>query len=500
MRILLLFAACLSLALTALAEEGNSGDSIHISAGFQQTLSSGDHSPFWLAANKHGLSSVDRGFGYVEVGAFKPLEAGKRFSWSAGIDIAVPWKFTSDFVVQQLFAEVRYRCMSLSVGSKYYEEYRVTDPFLSSGALLYSGNARPVPQVRFGIPQFQPLKFTDNYVSLKGYVAYGMSTDSRWQKNWAAPGSQYNKNILFCSRGIWIKAGDATRFPLEFTGGIELGTQFGGTIYNHDLYDAGINFVTVKMPTDLEAWFKALIPLGGRKSTIVSEANNIEGNTVGAYDMSLSWTFDSGWKVKAYWQHMFEDHSQMFFQFPWKDGMWGAQAWLPKNPFVSSMVYEFIYSKFQSGPVYNDTCPDVPEQVSGVDMYYHNYLYNGWMHWGMGIGNPFSISPIYNSDHKLDFSATRNISHHIGVTGSPLQGLDYRVLVSNTRSWGTYYVPFPEVREMWNFLAEVKWRPSFMKNFQLQLALAFDRGDLIDDNFGGMVGVEYVLPIAMTKR
>lgn len=474
-----------------------SRDSVIISANFEQTLSSGEHSPFWLAANKHGLSSVDRGFGYVEVGAFKQRDPSKRFSWAAGIDIAIPWKFTSDFVIQQLYGELRYRSLSLSVGSRYYES-ELCDPDLSSGSLIFSGNARPIPQVRVGIPEFQPFHFLKDFLWIKGYLAYGMFTDSKWQEHWAASGTQYTKNVLYCSRGFWLKAGDSRQFPLEFTAGIDLATQFGGTIYNYEL--VGLDkTVNVKMPTDFEAWVRAFIPLDGRSTTIMSEATNVEGNTLGAYDFALSWTSDADWKIKAYWQHMFEDHSQMWIQFPWKDGLWGVQAWLPKNPVVSSAVFEFLYSKYQSGPVYNDSEDRIPEQVSGVDRYYNHYLYNGWMHWGMGIGNPFSISPVYNADHRLTFTATRNISYHFGMTGSPLESLDYRILVSNTRSWGDYWTPFPDVRSMWNFLAEVKWRPDFMKNFEWRFALACDRGDLVGNSFGGMIGIRYDLPVRWKK-
>lgn len=131
-----------------------------------------------------------------------------------------------------------------------------------------------------------------------------------------------------------------------------------------------------------------------------------------------------------------------------------------------------------------------------MDRYYNHGLYPGWMHWGMGIGNPFSVSPIYNSDHLLMFKATRNISYHLGLSGSPINGLDWRILVSNTRSWGEYWYPFKDVRHMWNFLASVRWSPAGLKNLGVQASVAFDRGDLVGNNFGVMLGVSYDLPVA----
>ena len=66
---------------------------------------------------------------------------------------------------------------------------------------------------------------------------------------------------------------------------------------------------------------------------------NVAGNQTG------NWYFDlmykgKGWKVKAYAEHFFEDHSQLFVQYGWKDMLWGIETEFPKNPFVSSFVAE----------------------------------------------------------------------------------------------------------------------------------------------------------------
>lgn len=469
-------------------------DSVVISAELRQTLSSGSHTPFWLVANRQGLSSIDRGYGYFDFGAEKSIDDGKRFSWGAGVELAVPWKFTSDFVIQQLYAELKFRCLSFSVGSR-NEDSDLVDQNLSSGELVFSGNARPIPQVKAGIKDYQMLRFSNDWVGIKGYLAYGKFTDSSWQQHWAAPGSRYNKGVMLCSRGLWLKGGNEKKFPLVFKIGLEMATQFEGTVYNLDLYDAGKEIIDLKLPGGLSAWMKALVPMAGDENSLQSEQNNVEGNTVGAYDFSLEWIPDSDWRVKVYMQHMFEDHSMMWIQFPWKDGLWGVDATLPSNRYISKVVAEFLYSKYQSGPVYNDSSVEVPEQVSGVDNYYNHGLYTGWMHWGMGIGNPFSVSPIYNSDHLLKFMATRNISYHVGISGVPMDGLSWRILLSNTRSWGNYINPFPNVRNMWNFLFELKWKPMKFKQLECQCAVAFDRGDLLGDNFGVLLGVKYDLPV-----
>lgn len=476
-------------------EYETAADSLVITVGLEQNFSWGDHAPFWLVNNKQGLSSIRKGSGYIMAALEKPVDRHSRFSWGAGAELAVPWDYTSDIVIQQLYGEMRYRCLGLVAGAR-NQTSDICDSWLSSGSLLYSGNARPVPQIRAGIFEFEPIPLTKKWLSVKGYVSYGMFTDSQWQKDWVAKNSKYMENVMLCSRGIWLKGGDASRFPLTCVFGIEMGTQFGGKIYN---YREGNKTMTVRMPSGPKAWLKAMVPLHGDKTTLLGEQNNIEGNTVGTYDLELKWTSPYGWSVRAYAQHMFEDHSMLWIEFPWKDGLLGVQAELPHNPVVSSVVFEYLYSKFQSGPVYNDTSPEIPEQVSGVDRYYNHYIYTGWMHWGMGMGNPFSVSPIYNSNHVLEFYATRNISHHVGICGTPHPDVDWRMLVSHTRSWGDYWKPFPEVRTMWNFFAELSWYPEATPGFEWKAALAFDRGDLVGNNFGFMVGVKFDIWTPMSK-
>lgn len=491
------FMSLLFLVLSCSPARSESPDSIRVHGELDQTASWGDHTPFWLVSNRQGLSSIDKDNGYIRFGVEKELDKSMRFSWGATADFVIPWKYTSRLVVQQLYGEFKYRSLDLIVGAK--EMWSETcDRELSSGGLLYSGDSRPIPQVRAGMFDFQPLKFTNDWISLKGYLAYGAFTDSDWQKHWVASGAKRTSGVLYCSRGLWLRNGDSNRFPLIFTAGIEMATQFAGVSYNH--VTASGNKVEVKMPSGPMAWLKAFIPLPGGQTTIEEEQTNVEGNMIGVYDFSLSWEPASDWKVKAYWQHMFEDHSMLWIDFPWKDGLWGVQGWMPKNPCVSSVVFEFLYSKFQSGPVYNDSSPELPEQVSGIDGYYTHYLYTGWQHWGMGIGNPFSKSPIYNSSHLLTFTGTRNISYHVALSGSPLNCLKWKLFLSNTRSWGAMRTPYADVMTMWNFLAQAEWTSSKVKGLHARFAVAFDRGDFVGNSVGVELGVGYDLNVRFNHK
>lgn len=456
-------------------------DSIRYRGEINLNIAGGENTPFWLMNNKYGLSSRERNNGLLRLGAFKDLDRSKRFSWGAGVDLATGFRMESAFVIQQLFAEVKYRCLDLMVGSKEMPGF-VSDPELASGNLLYAGNARPIPQVRAGIFDYADFWGTNGWFAVKGYLAFGKFTDNDWIKRWASSDYKYTLGTLYHSKAIFFRGGNSRKFPLEFELGLEMATEFGGTTYMPDGR-------VVKMPHKLKNWFKAIVPLKGGDSTPGGEQTNVEGNMLGSWNFALSWKPQGSWSVKVYYEHFFEDHSMLTFDYPWKDGLYGVQAKLPKNRWVSDVVYEFLYMKDQSGPVYWDHTPDINEQVSGRDNYYNHYIYNGWQHWGMGIGNPLIISPIYNDSHKMYFKSTRMWGHHLGFKGQPLDELGYKILASYQKSWGTYDVPFKDPKDSFNLLVEAQYKPKKLRGWEADLSFGLDTGSLIGRSCGVMLRI-----------
>jgi len=456
-------------------------DSIRYRGEVNATFAAGDMTPFWLVDNQYGLSSVKPNNGYVRLSAFHDLDKEKRFSWGAGVDLAGAWNFTSPFIIHQLYGEVRYRCLNALIGSKEIPGC-FNNTRLSSGNLLFSNNSRPIPQVRLGIFDYADIWGTRGWLGIKGYLAYGAYTDGRWMSSWVQPGSKQSKGVLYHSKGLWLRNGNPSKFPLTLEVGIEMAAQFGGT----HITDKGEH---IKMPHDLLAWLKAFVPYKGGEGTPGGEQANVQGNMVGSWNFCLNYVpFDGKWSIKAYFEHYFEDHSMLYKDFRWRDGLWGVEAKLPKNRIVSNIVYEFLHMKDQSGPILWNETDKIPIQVSGLDNYLNHYIYPGWQHWGMGIGNPLCLSPIFNEDHLMFLRSTRVIGHHIGFEGQPCDEIGYRVLASYTRNWGTYHRPLPEMQTNFSALLEVTWRPKKLKGWEGSLSIAGDRGTLISNNFG--VGIK----------
>lgn len=453
-------------------------------------LSSGEHTPFWLVNNRFGLSSLDKSNGYLRAGLFREMKYDRRFSWDFGVDLAVPYHYTSKFVVQQLYAGIRYRSLNLTIGSREWSN-GIVNAELSSGDMLFSQNSRPIPQVMLEMPHYNYVPLTNKWLAVKGYISMGMYTDWRWQRNYAGPQGEFIEHRLFHSKGLFLRGGNPDRFPLIVEGGLEMGAQFGGTLHRNSP-TTGERQV-IKFPHGIKDMIKVIFPTGGGDSNDpnqMGEITNVYGNHLGQWSLAATWQpKDRDWSIRMYYEHYFDDHSMMFFDHAWKDMLLGTEINLPKNPVASTFVYEYLITKDQSGPVYWDHTPEIPEQVSGRDDYYNHYLYTGWQHWGMGQGNPLLISPIYNADGTLSFMHNRIKGHHFGWKGSPHPDIDYRVLMSYTRSWGSYSTPTPNVLHNFNALLEVTYHPHQFKGWKARLGLAADGGRLLGKSFGAMLTI-----------
>lgn len=458
-------------------------DSLSWSVQSRATFSSGENTPFWLVSNLYGLGSPQLNNGYLRGKVLLPLNPEKKLSLGAEADLVGAWHLPGAFRIQQLYADLKYRKLWLSIGSREFRA-KYNNHRLSSGDLLFSGNALPIPQVRVGTFGFAPVWGTKNWFSVNIYLAYGMFTDSNWQKNWVVPDGDHTSNVLFCGRGLSFRIGNDKVYPFTFDVGIEMGTQFGGTVYK----DGRI----IKMPTGIIDWLKAIVPLSGSDKTPDSEQTNVQGNMNGEYSIAIHWSPANDWHLKAYWEHYFEDHSQLTFEYGlWKDGLYGLELAFPKNPFVAKLVYEYVCTTDQTGAVNNDYTPEIPVQVSGRDGYYTHYLYGAWQNWGMTIGSPFAISPLYNRKHLLTLYNSRFIANHFALEGNPCKGLDWRFLISFTQNWGTYWRPLTRKMNNCSGLVEVTYHPASLKGFFAKGALAWDKGLLLGNNFGGMISLGF---------
>lgn len=457
------------------------------------SAATGEQTPFWLVSNRYGLSSIRKSNGYIRGAVFKHEKYDRRFDWEAGADLVVPYRYTSPFVIQQLYGGVRYRSLNLTIGAKEWTN-GVVDPRLSSGDMTLSTNSRPIPQVKIEMPNYNYVPFTKKWLAVRGYFSMGIYTDSRWERNRAGADGSWIKNRLLHTKGLFLRGFTPDRSPITVEGGLEMAAQWGGTYHGVNRYTH--EPVTIYLPHGFKDMMNVIFCKGGGNADDPNqkgEITNVQGNHVGQWSLAVNWNPKNlDWKVRAYYEHFFDDHSMMFFDHAWKDMLLGVEVEFPKNPFVKKFVYEYINTKDQSGSVYWDHTPEIPSQVSGADDYYSHELFTGWQTWGMGQGNPLIISPIYNTPGEYfsySFFNNRIKGHHIGFEGSPIPDLDYRVLLTFTRSWGSYAFPARDIRHNFNGLLELDYHPHQLPGWNARLGLGIDGGKLLGNSFGAMLTI-----------
>ncbi len=464
----------------------------------QVSLSKG-HTPLWLNANKYGLSSLSAANGYVRGSVIRPLSADSARRWGIGygLDVAVPLHYTSQVVVQQAFAEVRWLHGVLSVGAM-QRPMEMKNQTLSSGAQTLGINARPVPQVRLALLEYWTVPLTRGWLHFKGHIAYGRMTDDSWQHDFTARKSKYADHVLYHSKAGYLRIGREYH-PLSLEMGLEMVTLFGGDPW---VQRSDGTMGHVSTGKGLKNYWYAFLP-GGSDATDGSYRNS-EGDLVGSWLLRLSYDADL-WCFSLYGDHFFEDHSQMFFLdyngygsgeewqqrkrnryyvYGLKDMMLGAEFNLKYGTWLRNVVFEYIYTKYQSGPYNHDHTKNISDHMAGMDDYYNHSVYTGYQHWGQAMGNPLYRSPIYNTDASIWVSDNRFVAFHLGIDGQPTSRLGYRLLGTWQKGWGTYDEPFTKAHHNISFLAEATY--ALPKRWTVKAAYAMDFGsrEMLGHNAG----------------
>ncbi len=481
------------------------GKNIQYKISTQGSFSS-DKTPLWLHANKYGLSSLKDVNGYLRASVIRPLQTDSDSHWAVGygVDVALPYHYTSNIVIQQAFVEARWLHGVLSVGSKEYP-MELKNNSLSTGSQALGINARPVPQVRLAFPDYVRLPFSNGWLHIKGHISYGMMTDDNWQHEFTQCKSKYADRLLYHSKAGFLKIGNEDSFtPLSVELGLEMASIFGGTSY-FPYRDE--QHRVIKSHTGIKSFWKAFMPGG---SDVVEEGTvyqNAEGNQLGAWLARINYDADT-WLLSVYADKYFEDHSSMFqldydgygtganwnvkqdkrfYMYDFKDCLLGAELNLRNGSWLRNIVFEYIYTKYQSGPIYHDHTPHLTKHISGNDNFYNHYISMGWQHWGEVMGNALYLSPIYNTDGQINVQNNRFVAYHLGVSGNPTEHLSYRFLATYQQGWGTYSCPFQKVKNNMSFLLETNYRLG--NGWNVKGAYAMDFGELLGNNRGVQVTV-----------
>lgn len=459
-------------------------------------------SPYMLGSWNEGRYVEGSGI-WQEAGFVKELDFSKRFSWSVGFDyvagagsktsydrwIATEERWTTHSAhlpyvrLQQLFAQLKYRAAYLTLGVK-YSHSRIVDDQLSSGDLTRSNNAAPIPGIGAGFLDFQNIPFTNGWVQIDGEIMFGWMTDSKFKK------SEFNYfsgvegiNLLYNYKRCYFRTNPEK--PFHVTVGMQAAALFGGTSYT---YRNGQLAQTDVRGFQFKDLFQMILPREGGESYYT-------GSHIGSWDLKAVYRLYDGSKLTAYFEWPWEDGSGIGRMNGW-DGLWGFQYDFARKGVVTKALVEYLDFTNQSGPIHYDPEDNPEASISGyargADDYYNNDFYGAYANYGMSIGTPFLMSPIYNRNGMLSFLHNRARGFHIGVAGNPCERLSYRAMIGYEKAGGAGRLPAYERIESTSAMIEATTVPfKSIPGFELNLRLAFDAGKLRGNNFGAQIQLSY---------
>ncbi|GAB4031929.1 capsule assembly Wzi family protein [Spirosoma gilvum] len=351
------------------------------------------------------------------------------------------------------------------------------DSLLSSGFIIGSGNALPIPKIQIATRGYVPLKFLKNFVSINAGYAHGWFTDAYIQ------GSYLHQKYLY-----W-RFGKPTA-SLKVHIGMNHQVQWGGQadyLLNSPYAEQGRlpssfkyygNVVMASRPTDYE----------NQDYTSFDGSYRI-GNHVGGHDFGVELTTYHA-SILIYYQHPFEDVSGLLFQnLP--DGLFGFR-WKRPSPAhltglqVNHVVAEFLTTLYQSGA----TFWRINSSYQGKDNYFnHSQYQQGWSYQGRSIGTPFIATALeLKSDISQAaptfFADNRVQVYYIGMSGQFSKCTKWTTRLAYSRHYGTYDFPFITPLNQTSFLATALMPVSKGNRAFLYTSIAFDTGQVYAQTVG----------------
>ena len=270
----------------------------------------------------------------------------------------------------------------LKVG-KYYRDFSsYLNNNLSSGSMLISNNAEPMPKI--GLLSYYKFKKNKNF-DLSFGISHAVFKKDKF----------YNSAPMLHEKFIYLNYANKNN---KFSFGFVHEAMWGG---NTDQYG--------KFPSSFKDFLKVFISADGPLLEGEPHANAL-GNHLGIWDFYYEKKID--YKiVKVYYQHFFEDTSGLRFTNR-IDGLWGLELenYIPKT----NLLIEYLSTTDQDRTRHNDA-------------YYNHYQYNlGWSYKGYTLGNPFinhlTVEPIrvlhlaINRESRSEYYYQLKIARKINIS------------------------------------------------------------------------------------
>lgn len=464
----------------------------------------GNFAPYYISSLNHGKITQPNGL-LADVYLGHEIDTTKRFSWSAAFELCAGAASSTEYLrwnadglttlhpmrpahirIQQFYAQIKYHGVFLTAGMKEHQS-ALLDNSLTSGDLVESGNARPIPEIRMGFINFQNIPFTQGWAQIQGEIAWGKFLDNKWLEDFYSYGTAHiNTGALYLYRRLYLRSKPSENFC--FTFGMQAAGQIGGTTR---WYRRGELTLEEKNGTSFTQLLKMVFPF--QTDTGVGEYK--DGNNLGSWDFLLRYKLPYGRnEIRAYLQKPWEKGSSIGWHNGW-DGLWGVEFITSGIRHFEAVVFEYLTFMNQSGPIHyaphDNPGSTITSDISGHDDYYNNYQYNSYAYYGVGIGTPFLPAPIYNTDGYPLYANNLIKGFHMGARGNITNNFRWKAAISYRKAFGNIQLPSIKPLDDFSWLLQADGFLPRLPALNFSLQVAMDHGSLLGNNFGIAIGATY---------
>lgn len=423
----------------------------------------GQWAPFLSTANQYGSRSFKPNSISFETAAhltltgILPLQAGMDVVYSIDKN-GGQWKPIEAFVGTTIgFIQVSGGRKKRTFGNQ---------DALSSGNLLFSNNATPMPTVGIESNGWLNVPLTNGLVQVQG----------GWLHGWLGKSGQVD-DVLLHHKFAGIRVGSWQGLKLSY--GLQHAAQWGGNVNGVHVYGK-VNF---------DNYIRIVTGKSGTAEATISDQINALGNSIVYQDLRLDYTSENkAWNVALYYQIIQEEGpiKRIFTTPNNEDGLIGLAIHSNKTPIFNHLCVEFLSTTDQSGP-YHDLDGII---YGGADGYYRGQYPGGWSYNGLTLGNPFLTSPIYNTgtSKSIENNAVRMV--YLAATGIIQPQWTYHIRTAFSKNYGIARLVMPPSKNQFSGMFQTNYR---LKHWGLKLGYALDRGSMYGNNQAFTLGMNYYL-------
>ncbi|UFH54732.1 capsule assembly Wzi family protein [Spirosoma sp. KNUC1025] len=453
-------------------------------------VSSADRTPFWLRANQFGVVPFSGSAGTLRVGTagavlltdtaglYARKSPGRAWVLSYAAEAVGNAGTESQLLVPEYYVKLSHRQIEFVAGRR-REVVGLVDTALTSGSYSWSGNALPIPKLRFGTKGFAPIG-RRKWLAINAFIAHG------WFAN-----TDYMQRSYLHQKSLIVRIGKP-KAAAHFFVGINHSVQWAGHSDSLDYHYA----VDGQLPNQLRDFPNVLFAIrtdGLNNPRVTSfDYTNLYGNHLGSIDFGFNLQLPAA-TLFLYHQHGFEDSSGMFFKNV-PDGLSGIRIQPVRRStsgfHVDDFLIEFLNTLNQSGPIY-----DPYNHIFGADNYFNNQQYReGWTYKNRVIGTSFitqkkDVKPENQTNSHWTVNNNRVQVAHVGMQATVAHRMKVTAKISYSLNYGVPQEPLPGTPKQWSSLVQVGVPVSWLGGALVTASAAADFGQLYSNAVGTYISL-----------